>query len=107
MDEAHDNPVQALGMKSRYANLLKAQGKLAQAEPLLRSILETRRYLLGSIHVDTLTAVSDLADLLKAQGKVIEGVALAREVFEGRKATLGPHHIDTITSMNAYAMLVR
>ncbi|CAK0820168.1 unnamed protein product [Prorocentrum cordatum] len=62
-------------LKHRVAKLLKAQGDLAGAEPLLREALQpllrealqARREVLGDGHPDTLTSANNLARLLDAK----------------------------------------
>jgi hypothetical protein len=71
------------------ASLMKNQGKLGEAEPLLRETLEARRTILGAQHPRTLTSMSNLAALLHAQGKLVESEALYREALTTERATLG------------------
>ena len=59
--------------------LLQEQGKLEEAEPLFREVLQVRRETLGSTHPDTLVSVKNLHLLLQAQGKLEEAKALLRE----------------------------
>ena len=56
-------------MESIYnlGNLLLAQGKLDQAEPLLRKALERYRRVLGDNHSSTLSSINSLGQLLKAR----------------------------------------
>ncbi len=56
--------------------LLRAQGKLAEAEPYCREALEKRRRVLGDEHPDTLISIHSMGCLLLAQGKHTEAVAL-------------------------------
>ena len=59
--------------------LLKKQGKLDEAEPLLREALQVLRSTLGNRHPGTLTSISNLASLLQDQGKPDEAAPLLRE----------------------------
>ena len=63
--------------KSTIATLLKEQGKLAEAEPLYREVLEGFREVLGPRHPDTLISVNNLAVLLMDQGKLAEAEPLS------------------------------
>ena len=67
------------------AVLLKAQGKLAEAEPLYRRALEGREQQLGAHHLSTLISVNNLAQLLQAQGKLAEAEPLRRRVAGSRE----------------------
>ena len=60
----------------RVASLLKAQGKLGEAEPLYREALAARRETLGDRHPDTLASINNMAALLKALGKPGEAETL-------------------------------
>ena len=50
--------------------LLQDQGKLGEAEPLMRKAMNARREVLGDRHRDTLTSINNLTMLLQDQGKV-------------------------------------
>ncbi len=56
----------------KLGTLLKAQGKLAEAEPFYRRTLEAQQQTLGADHAGTLTAVSNLTIVLKGQGKLAD-----------------------------------
>ena len=59
--------------------LLQKQGKLDEAEPLLREALEISRATLGDRHPDTVTSIINLGSLLQDQGKPDEAAPLLRE----------------------------
>mmetsp|Transcript_13901 Transcript_13901/g.41099 ORF Transcript_13901/g.41099 Transcript_13901/m.41099 type:complete len:132 (-) Transcript_13901:337-732(-) len=54
---------------SNLAALLKAQGRLDEAEELYRAALESRRALLGGSHPSVLRSASSLSALLRARGR--------------------------------------
>ena len=58
------------------AQLLQAQGKLADAEPLCHEGLAGSRETLRNKHPDTLASISNMAGLLKARGKLAEAEPL-------------------------------
>ncbi|CAK0820165.1 unnamed protein product [Prorocentrum cordatum] len=101
-------------LKHRVAKLLKAQGDLAGAEPLLREALQASREVLGDRHPDTLTSVNDLAMRLQAQGDLAGAEPLLREALQpllrealqARREVLGDGHPDTLTSANNLARLL-
>ncbi len=82
-------------MGTVYDNL----GLFAQAEPLLRHALETRRQTLGNRNKDTLQSMYQLAEVLTWEGKTAEAEKLCRESYDGRKIVLGPENRDTLISM--------
>ena len=51
--------------------LLKGQGKLMEAQPLLERALKGREETLGPMHPDTLKSVTNLAGLYQSQGKLM------------------------------------
>ncbi|XRB09944.1 kinesin light chain 3 [Pycnococcus provasolii] len=88
------------------AELLRQQGKYADAEPLYREALDGRRRELGDAHPDTLKSINNLAILLENQGKYADAEALYREALDGRRRELGDAHPDTLTSINGLATLL-
>jgi len=89
------NPKDLIMLSVAYnlANLLKAQGKLTEAEPLYQRALKGRIEVLGPKHPDTLSSVHNLTQLLKAQvqmamylralGKLTEAELLYRRAIKG------------------------
>jgi hypothetical protein len=55
--------------QNNLAVLLKAIGKITEAEPLCRATLTGRMKVLGEGHPNTLSALSNLASLVKEMGK--------------------------------------
>ena len=81
------------------ALLFKAQGKLAEAEPLFRGTLRVERETLGDRHADTLTSANNLAQLLHAQGKLAEAEPLMRETLRLQRETLGDRHASNLANL--------
>ena len=71
------------------------------------ALLRERRAALGSLHVDTLSAMFVLALLLKGLGRQDEAEPLHREALAGRTATLGAAHPDTVSSTLNLAILLK
>ena len=94
-------------LQGNLATLLNDQGKLSEAEPLMRETLKGRRRTLGDTHSDTLGGINNLASLLQDQGKLNEAEPLSREALEVRCRTLGNSHPDPIGSINNLAGLLR
>jgi CHAT domain-containing protein/tetratricopeptide (TPR) repeat protein len=83
---------------------LNAQGKYAEAEPLLRRALEIYRTVLGETQPHTATSYDNVAYNLDAQGKYAEAEPLLRRALEIRRIALGEDHPDTAQSYNNVAM---
>ena len=74
---------------SNLAELYRAEGRLAEAEPLYKRALEGRERVLGKEHPDTLTSVNNLAELYRAEGRLAEAKPLYKRALEGRERVLG------------------
>jgi non-specific serine/threonine protein kinase/serine/threonine-protein kinase len=86
--------------------LFYVQGKLDEAEPLLREALEGSRRTLGDEHPNTLARISNLATLSIEQGKHDEAEPLIREALEGYRRTLGDEHAETLISISILGSLL-
>jgi non-specific serine/threonine protein kinase/serine/threonine-protein kinase len=62
--------------------LLKARGKLTEAEPYFREALEGRRRVLGDEHPRTLQSLEKTSQCLAAQGKLEDAITLCRDFSE-------------------------
>ena len=92
---------------NNLALVLRAQGRLSEAEPLAREALEMRRRALPAGHPDIATSLNNLAVLLEAQGKVNEAEPLAREALEIRRRALPAGHPDIAQSLNSLAVVLQ
>ena len=70
---------------NNLAGLLKAQGKLVEAETLYRRALEGCEQQLGAQHPHTLISVINMAGMLQAQGKLAEAEPLYRRCAGSRE----------------------
>jgi len=91
---------------SNMGTLLRAQGKLSEAEPYYREGLENLRRVLGEEHPDALTSISNMGVLLNTQGKLSEAATYFREALEKRRRVLGEEHPDTLTSISNLGVLL-
>ena len=87
--------------------LLERQGKLDEAEPLLRKALEASRATLGDRHPHTLRSINNLGRLLKDQGKLDEAEPLLREALQATRATLGNRHPGTLAAIHDLGALLK
>ncbi|KXZ41457.1 hypothetical protein GPECTOR_457g361 [Gonium pectorale] len=92
------------------ARSLHAQGRSAEAEPLLRRAVDgCRAEGLAERHAEMLAAVTLLAEVvLAAQGGGREGeaAALLAEAAEGLRGALGPHHAATLACSGRHASVL-
>ncbi|GIL97243.1 hypothetical protein Vretimale_2968 [Volvox reticuliferus] len=87
--------------------LMQDQGKLDEAEELLRRALVARETFHGPSHVDTMRCMNNLAGLLEAQGKLEEAEALLRKTAELAASSLGPSHAYTATALSNLGVALR
>jgi tetratricopeptide (TPR) repeat protein len=87
--------------------LLRAEGRLAEAEPYWREALEKFRRTLGEEHPYTLVSIGNMGSLLREQGRLSEAEPFHSEALEKRRRTLGEEHPQTITSINNMGVLLR
>ncbi len=90
---------------SNLGALLKAQGKLAEAEPRLRDALEMTKRVFTGDQPEVARSLDNLASLLYAEGKLTEAEPLFRNALEVRKRLFKGDHSDLATSLNNLAFL--
>ena len=91
---------------NNMAILLQSQGKLAEAEALLRQTLATLRAQCGHEDTVTLRTMNSLACLLQNQGKYMDARRLYLQTIEIQRRTLGTEHLDTIATLENLATLL-
>ncbi len=72
----------------RLGNLLRNQGKFAEAETMYRQELAMRRIMFGDDHPEVAFSLYDIAHALQGQGKFRESEAPARECLKIREQRL-------------------
>jgi eukaryotic-like serine/threonine-protein kinase len=92
---------------SNLAFILRAQGRLDEAEPMLREALEIRRAELGQDHPLVPTSLSNLAVLLGEQRKYDEAESLFREALATRRRVLGDEHPEVTLTITGLAYVLR
>ena len=92
----HPNTLCVLG---RLGDLYMAQGKYAQALPLLEEALELNRRVLGPEHRNTLISTSALGCLHQHRGDYDKALPLLQFDLAASRRLLGNQHIDTLVSL--------
>lgn len=92
---------------NRAALIGNVRGKNAEAEPLLRRVLELRTKLKGPDDRSTIEANDSLATQLQGLGRFDEASAIFKHTLEQRERLLGDTDGDTITSLNNYGTFLR
>ena len=89
------------------ASILQASGKVHEAEPLLRELVEARTRVHGEHHQRTLIAMSAYARTLRGLGRLEEAEAILTRVLEVAPIVMGETHTDTLVFRGHYAQLLR
>jgi hypothetical protein len=71
-------------VRSNLADNLRLQGKLEEADSLLRQALEVRARVLGETHPGTQRTLKALADLSTARGKPDEAAAYTKRLVPAK-----------------------
>ena len=85
---------------------LRAQGRYADAEPLLQAVIGDTRKSTGPDHPDVATSLNNLAELYRAQGRYADAEPLYKRSLAIREKAFGPDHPDVATSLNNLASSV-
>ncbi len=86
--------------------LLRAQGDLAGAAPLLREALQVRRETLGNRHPNTLISIGNLGMLLRTQGDLEGAAPLLSEALQACRKTLGNLNPSTLNWISNLGILL-
>jgi len=87
------------------AELYRAQGQYAEAEPLYRRSLSIREQYLGQEHLQVSTSLDSLAMLYRWQGRYTEAEPLFIRSLSIREQCLGQDHCEVALSLNNLANL--
>ncbi|HEY6341789.1 MAG TPA: tetratricopeptide repeat protein [Bryobacteraceae bacterium] len=101
-DWGPDHPNAATSLNN-LAELYRAQGGYAQAEPLYRRALAIWEKALGPDHPYTAISVNNLGALYYAQGRYEQAEPLYQRALAIREKVLGPDHPNTALARAGYA----
>ena len=87
---------------SNLAHLLTAQGKLDEAEPLLRAEVDACRRSGEYSH-----SRAELAQVLCSRGDLLGAEPLVREELQASRQLLGPSHPDTLVALRNLSKLMQ
>jgi serine/threonine-protein kinase len=102
--DAHPGRASALRAKGAA---LSDQGKLGEAEKLLRQAVEMHRRTLGPADAEVAEDLDWLGLVLRQQGEFDSSESALREALEIRQALFGDAHEEVATSLNNLAVLRR
>lgn len=94
-------------LQQQLASTMNTLGLYADAEPVLRAALETRRATLGEDHEDTLQSQLSFGSLLTTLGRYEEALPIVRDAYRRRVRVQGPDHWATLRTGFSLAGLHR
>ncbi len=92
---------------SNLASLLMATNRFAEAEPLMRRVVDIMEARLGPNHPHVATALNNLAQLLKATNRFAEAESLMRRSLKIDENSFEPNRPDVARGLNNLAMLLQ
>jgi serine/threonine-protein kinase len=91
-----DDPAEGLTMRSNLGSILYNEGHAAEAETILRKVLDGRRRLLGENHPQVLTSMRRLANVVAKRGAYAEAERLHRDAAARLSRMPGNHAADVL-----------
>jgi tetratricopeptide (TPR) repeat protein len=88
----------------RLGKCLQSDGRYAEAETLLRNVLQMRERALGPEDRVTLTSFSQLASVLDAQGRYEEAEVMHQQALHGYQKVLDPEHPISLAILSQLAL---
>ena len=86
------------------AFMAEMNGKYAEAEPMLRDVVDLYRKKYGRAHPDTARALNNLGSCVHKRGRYEDAVSILREALDMRRETLGDDHPMVAKSLNNLAL---
>ena len=88
---------------NQLGQALVAQGKVAEAEPVVREALGMRRRRWGNEHVEVAESLNSLGVVLSNQRKPAQAIVVHRDALAIREKFLGTEHLMVAESLNNLA----
>ncbi len=96
-----------LGCRTHLGYILQEQGRMKEADQILRDVMAIRKDLLGSEHHETLESGTALASLLFWTKELDEARELLENILEARQRVLGADHLKTLLTITNLACVYR
>jgi MinD-like ATPase involved in chromosome partitioning or flagellar assembly/tetratricopeptide (TPR) repeat protein len=98
---------QMLQLRFNLGNILRSQGRFAEARELNTSVLAEQTSLLGEDHPHTLMTAGSLAADLRAIGQYREALEMDKRTYPAWTALYGEDHQRTLSAANNLAVSLR
>jgi tetratricopeptide (TPR) repeat protein len=106
-DSGQMNTKEAIAALDHLGEIFRAEGKYAEAEPLLKQALEAKEHKFGSDHLDVAAGLSNLALLYYCEGNYDAAEPLYKRAVEIRERNLGPDDPAVLQTIQFYAAVLR
>ena len=83
-------------MLNQVALMLQDQGKLDEAEPLMREALDASCETRGARHPETLNSMGNMGDILREKGDLEQAAQLLEEAMAAANEVFGPTHMKSL-----------
>ena len=90
---------------NNLADLYHAQGRYADAEPLLKRSLAIKEKVFGSDNPDVAASLNNLAELYRAQGRYADAEPLFERSLAVKEKVFGSDNPDVAAALNGLALL--
>jgi len=98
---------QTLYLRFHLANVLRSQGRYAEARETDMGVLELQRRVLPEGHPHTLQTLGGLAGDLRGLGEYSDALAMDQQTYESLKDIFGEDHPSTLSAANNLAVDLR
>lgn len=88
-----------------YGYMLNVERQLKEAERVLQEVYELSTSVLGSRHLQSISALTNLSRCAERQGRIDEAIEMLEQVVGDSKETLGASHPRRLESMRNLALL--
>ena len=97
---------ETLAAKTKFAHILKQNGKLEDAEVVIEQTVNESKALLGSKDEQYFDALDLFALIAQTRGRLTVAEKASRKALSGREKVLGPHHPSVFRSQRRLATIL-
>jgi tetratricopeptide (TPR) repeat protein len=95
----------SIASKYCYGFMLNVERQLPEAEQILREVYDLSSRVLGTTHLQSISALTNLHRALQRQGRIDEAIIVLSRAIEDSKDTLGDNHPRRLESIRLLALL--
>lgn len=102
----YDDP-RSIASQYCYGFMLNVEGKLQDAEQVLREVYDISSRALGARHLQSISALTNLNRSLQRQDRIDEAITVLSRAIHDSKDTLGENHPRRLESIRLLALLYK